>query len=161
MEGLVGQSCRGLGIRHASGAISCSSEVFERLGRAEGKLPDRLEAWLELVHPEDRGHVLDRLPTRKPPTIFSMRPNFGSADAHPNGFASIAAGALSHDAGGKPLKTAGLILDISDWQANRRELGELVPVGFYCMCHYVSDNSLRFLYLNDRSCKITGWIDRR
>jgi PAS domain S-box-containing protein len=142
---------------HASGALSCSSEVFGMLGRSEGNLPDKPEAWLECVHPEDRGRVLDRMLTWEAADDVFHEAQFRIRGSSSQWLSVHCRGTVvTRDAAGKPLKTTGVILDISDWQANRRELGELVPVGIYTICHYVSDNSLHFLYLNDQYCKITG-----
>jgi PAS domain S-box-containing protein len=142
---------------HASGASTCSSEVFKMLGRAEGELPNKLEGWLELVHPEDRGHVLDRMPTEDAADDYFHEAEFRLRGSDSQWICVHCRGrVIERDARGKPLRTAGLILDISKWHANRSELAEFIPVGFYTMCYYVSDSSFHFLYLNDQFCKITG-----
>jgi len=142
---------------HASGASTCSTEVFKMLGRAEGELPKKPEEWLELVHPEDRGHVLDRMPTQEAADDYFYEAEFRLRGSDSQWLCVHCRGrVIERDARGKPLKTAGLILDISKWHANRSELAEFVPVGFYTMCYYVSDGSFHFLYLNDQFCKITG-----
>ncbi len=142
---------------HATGVSICSPEVLKMLGRAEGELPNKLEEWLELVHPEDRGHVLDRMPTEEAADDYFHEAEFRLRGSDSQWLCVHCRGrVIERDARGKPLRTAGLILDISRWHANRSELAEFVPVGFYTMCYYVSDCSFHFLYLNDQFCKITG-----
>jgi len=55
------------------------------LGRSEGNLPDKPEAWLEFVHPEDRGRVLDRMLTWEAADDVFHEAQFRIREAHHNG----------------------------------------------------------------------------
>jgi PAS domain S-box-containing protein len=141
---------------HTSGACACSAALLALLGLEGDAAPKRPAEWLSLVHPEDRSHVLDRLPREKAEdALHEARFRMRASDnqwlwVHGRGRV------VERDADGRPLKSSGLILDVSDWQANAKNVAELVPVGFYTACYYASDNLIRFTYLNDQYCKITG-----
>ena len=89
-----------------------------------------------MVHPEDRGHVLDRMPTEDAADDYFYEAEFRLRGSDFQWLCVHCRGrVIERDARGKPLRTAGLILDISKWRANRSELAEFVPVGFYTMCY--------------------------
>jgi len=67
------------------------------LGRAKGELPNKLEQWLELVHPEDRGHVLDRMPTEDAADDYFHEAEFRLRGSDSQCFAFIAEGASSNE----------------------------------------------------------------
>lgn len=93
------------------------------LGYAPDELSPSIDAWMQLVHPEDRGPLADgmRRQHHGPSPIhrieYRMRAKDGSWHA-----VLVSTRALSRDPDGVPIRTAGTITDVTDARALRERL---------------------------------------
>jgi PAS domain S-box-containing protein len=93
------------------------------LGYAPDELSPSIDAWMELVHPEDRGPLLEGM--RRQHTggaaihriEYRMRAKDGSWRA-----VLVSTRALARDPDGVPLRTSGTITDVTDARAQRESL---------------------------------------
>ena len=98
------------------------SEGFAKLLGLEPQTEPSLEAWLELVHPDDRPGVIATIVTgveQAPGYGYVCRVRVGAEERLMRVDALIA-----RDAQGRPLRVDGIVQDITDWQRSEAALAQ-------------------------------------
>jgi len=101
----------------ASGRVTSSDERCDRPGQRLGTVDTGFDAWIASIHPEDRGQVRQALHE----TLVAQKPEYRIEFrvVHPEeGTRWIAGmGRATYDAQGRPVRLAGINLDVTDRKA--------------------------------------------
>ncbi len=115
------------GHMHAETPVHWSDNLIHSLGYQREEFPSTLSAWIERLHPEDKKQVfqffLASIQDQNKLTPFESEHRLQHKSGEYRWFK--AAGRISRDENGKPIRAAGYMNDISDQKELARVLQEL------------------------------------
>jgi PAS domain S-box-containing protein len=106
-------------------AFWCSPRLLEMLGLAPGDFPGTYDAFVERLHPEDRDGVVNALSSHlEHETPYDVSFRLRHADGSYR--SCVSRGQALRDAGGRPVRMAGIIDDVTDQLRLLRDTQEAV-----------------------------------
>ncbi len=142
--------------------FNCDDRVYELYGIARGAIEPTVEGWLSLVHPDDVPSVMRAYKkATEESSVFDLdfrvkRPSSG----HTHYVRSLAR--VVRDGSGKPLRSVGMIWDVTDAVEQAKALFEekerlrvtLHSIGDGVIC---TDAEARVTFMNPAAERLTGW----
>ncbi len=106
-----------------TGRVLHNAQWYTTLGMTEGELPENLEAFSSLVHPEDRAQVWAKIQSLLDGEIETYSSEHRLISKHGTLWVQDRGGVTERDQDGKPIRVTGAFLDIT---ARREAEAELI-----------------------------------